>query len=222
MDFINQLNLTGEGCYAIVYNGAEIYDCFQQKVIYRTPIDGENARLLYDEARKWNAHCQYYDEQDRLVMEEFDDNSRFYVNRIHVPWYISRNFREEIPAHPVKMMLVDIHDHDRLDEFRKAHAEWAEGRFAMFFSNPAFLECVSPGTSKGTAIRFLAQMCKVPMEQTIAAGDSENDLSMIREAGIGCAMANADASIKEAADYVTQNDCDHSGIAEIIHRFMLG
>ncbi len=48
-----------------------------------------------------------------------------------------------------------------------------------------------------------------------------NDLTMIREAGIGCAVADAVPAVKEAADYVTVRDHNHSAIAEIAERFLL-
>ena len=36
---------------------------------------------------------------------------------------------------------------------------------------------------------------------------------MIEAAGVGCAMANAVPACKEAADYITEADCDHDGIS---------
>ena len=55
----------------------------------------------------------------------------------------------------------------------------------------------------------------------MSAGDQENDISMIEAAGVGCAMANAVPACKEAADYITEADCDHDGLAEIIEKFIL-
>ena len=60
----------------------------------------------------------------------------------------------------------------------------------------------------------------IPVSQTIAAGDECNDISMIRAAGTGCAVANALEEVKEAADYVTERDNNHSAIAEIVERFL--
>lgn len=57
---------------------------------------------------------------------------------------------------------------------------------------------------------------------SVAAGDEENDLEMIKAAGIGCAVANAVPSVKAAAAFVTHNDCEHDGIIEIIDRFVIG
>ncbi len=44
---------------------------------------------------------------------------------------------------------------------------------------------------------------------------------MIKTAGIDCAVANAMPSVKAAAAFVTQNDCEHDGIVEIIDRFVI-
>lgn len=90
-------------------------------------------------------------------------------------------------------------------------------------SSPAmeYLEHVAPGIDKGSAVRFLCEYTGIPLCNTIAAGDAENDISMIRAAHIGCAMRNAEEEVKQAADYITENDNNHDGVAEIIHKFVL-
>ena len=54
----------------------------------------------------------------------------------------------------------------------------------------------------------------------MACGDGENDLSMIRYAGLGIAMANAVESVKAAADFVTLSN-DEDGVAYVVERFVL-
>ena len=54
-----------------------------------------------------------------------------------------------------------------------------------------YLEMIPPAASKGAALRFLASHLGVPIEQVVAVGDQENDLEMIRVAGLGIAMAEA-------------------------------
>ena len=58
------------------------------------------------------------------------------------------------------------------------------------------------------------------MEQIIAVGDADNDESMIREAGLGIAMGNANESIKGLADVIVA-DNDHDGCAQAIDEFLL-
>ena len=58
-------------------------------------------------------------------------------------------------------------------------------------------------------------------DNLMACGDGLNDRSMIRYAGVGVAMQNAEPPVKEAADYVTEADNNHDGVAEAIEKFIL-
>ena len=58
----------------------------------------------------------------------------------------------------------------------------------------------------------------IPVEEFLAAGDSENDLEMIEAAGIGVAVANARDAVKAAADYVSEKG-DGDGFAEGVMRY---
>ena len=74
---------------------------------------------------------------------------------------------------------------------------------------------------KGTGLLALAKLLGIPQDATIAVGDADNDLGMLRAAGLGVAMGNANESARAAADAVVA-DNDHDGCAEAIHRFLLG
>ena len=53
-------------------------------------------------------------------------------------------------------------------------------------------------------------MLSIPIEQTVAVGDSENDISMIKAAGLGLAMANAPEQVKSCADKTICHCDDHA------------
>ena len=57
-------------------------------------------------------------------------------------------------------------------------------------------------------------------EQTMGFGDGENDMTMIRTAGIGVAMGNAVEALKAEADYVTVTN-DEDGVADAIEKLVL-
>ena len=81
-------------------------------------------------------------------------------------------------------------------------------------------EAMNKGVSKGNAVTILAEHYGIAREQIICIGDSENDLSMIKYAGLGVAMGNADQEVKAAAHYITDsNNCD--GVARVIEKFVL-
>ena len=56
----------------------------------------------------------------------------------------------------------------------------------------------------------------------VAVGDEGNDIAMFKVAGLGACMANARDEVKPFADYVTKNTNDQSGVAEVIHKFLIG
>ena len=82
-------------------------------------------------------------------------------------------------------------------------------------------EFTRAGVNKGTGLRFLAERLGVPMNLTMACGDSENDLSMFRAAQVAVAMENAKPAVKEESNYITLSN-DESGVAHAIEYFVFG
>ncbi|AKN29337.1 HAD family hydrolase [Clostridium carboxidivorans P7] len=83
------------------------------------------------------------------------------------------------------------------------------------------LEIMGIGSSKGTALKLLAKYYEIPIEQCIAIGNDENDISMIKAAGVGISMANGRNSLKQYANYITEKNNNNGGIGEIIEKFIL-
>lgn len=70
---------------------------------------------------------------------------------------------------------------------------------------------------KGEGLRFAAATMGVPLADTVAIGDSDNDLTMIEVAGVGIAMGNGEQCAKDAADWVA-DAVDASGLAHAFER----
>lgn len=87
-------------------------------------------------------------------------------------------------------------------------------------STPFNLELTHKGVSKGNGVEVVARYYGLKKEEIIAIGDSENDLTMIEYAGLGVAMGNAMAIVKEKADYITDTN-DRDGVAKVIQKFVL-
>lgn len=82
------------------------------------------------------------------------------------------------------------------------------------WSSATSMEITHTDATKGNAIDQLSRLLEIPPEQIMAIGDSGNDLTMLRRAGLGIAMGNAPEFVKEAADAVTEtNGRDGAAIA---------
>jgi len=80
------------------------------------------------------------------------------------------------------------------------------------------LEIMAGGVSKRRGLEECLEYFGGTMEETIAFGDAENDLEMLKAVGVGVAMGNAHASIQAEAPYVTES-VDEDGVARFLERF---
>ena len=93
-----------------------------------------------------------------------------------------------------------------------------QGRINIFRSEPYFLELVPQGIDKALSLAVLLKEIGVEHKEMIAIGDGYNDLSMIKFAGLGIAMGNAQEPVKKAADYITLSN-EEDGVAEALEHF---
>ena len=82
------------------------------------------------------------------------------------------------------------------------------------------LEVLPASVSKWTALQQLAAREGIMPADIIAVGDDENDIDMLRHAGLGIAMGNATETVKAAADHVTGSNAE-DGLVQAIERFVL-
>ena len=218
---VERLGFYRPGCYLICYNGGEVYDIGNEKTLYLKAIPMDLVKLCFDIAEEEDIYIQTYAGSDcRTVLAQrpsvfLDDYCRIQM----VDPLVTDDVMKVIDREPPKLLAIE-EDRPKLDRFRERVGKAAGDRLDLYMSTDTYLEVVPPGVSKGDAVRFLCEHLGVPIENSVAAGDAENDISMIREAGVGAAMANAEEAVKEAADYVTKRDNNHSGVGEILDKFI--
>lgn len=82
------------------------------------------------------------------------------------------------------------------------------------------IEITKKGVSKGSALKWLGEHLHIKTEEMIAFGDSGNDIEMLRTAGVGVAMGNAEKEAKKVADYVTLTN-NENGIAYALKKYQV-
>lgn len=123
---------------------------------------------------------------------------------------------DKLPVH--KLLLID--EPARITDARQDLSKLLDGQASITQALPIAIEILPHGASKGAGFRHLLESLDIPPENTMAVGDGENDIEMIRIAGIGVAMGNAPAHVKAAADAVVDLS-DKDGLAEALERFVL-
>ena len=119
---------------------------------------------------------------------------------------------------PVAKCLI-VGDPERLIPLESELCLQLQGRINVFRSEPYFLELVPQGIDKALSLGVLLEETGVKREEIIAMGDGYNDLSMIKFAGLGIAMGNAQEPVKKAADYINLSN-EEDGVAEAIEKFI--
>ena len=93
-------------------------------------------------------------------------------------------------------------------------------RINVYRSEAFYLELVPKGIDKAASLSRLLERTRIKQEEVIAIGDGFNDVSMIRFAGLGVAMANAQPPVKANADRITQYTNDEDGVARFIQEIL--
>ena len=140
----------------------------------------------------------------------------YYRRVIKTPLIVTDNVMQYITEPPSKMIAIELHDHDKQERFRKALQEMVGDKLTLLYSNPYYMEIFPSEAGKGSAVKRLADILEVDIRDTYAAGDEQNDISMIEAAGTGIAMINGTDIVKESADVITESDNDHDGLREFI------
>ncbi len=218
---VEKLGLTEPGCYAITSNGALIYDSYHKKTIFQTGVPRACLREAFDEAFRFGIHPQTYSDTGVLCEKDCPE-LQYYVKSNVITYKIVEDVTKALDFNPIKILFVDLHDRSRLEHFREHMKDFSRRyRLDMFFSCDQYLEFLPEGINKGSGIRFLCNYLNIPLDNTLAAGDAENDITMLQTVKLPCVMKNARPEMYPYGAYITEHDNNHSGIAEIIEKFML-
>ncbi|MBR1876476.1 MAG: HAD family phosphatase [Lachnospiraceae bacterium] len=208
------------GFYIIAYNGALIYDCAKGETVFTLPLERKYLRLIFDMAAKEHIHCHTYD-KEHVVSEYRTAMLEEYTRVIKMPPVVVDDVSAYLKTEPLKIICADLYDRSKLERFEEKIKPLVKGHLDSVFSNDRLLEYNACGASKGNAVLKLCDILGVKHENSIAAGDQANDISMLKCAGTGCAVNNAVDEVKAVADHITENDNNHGAVAEIINSFIL-
>lgn len=209
--------------YFVLCNGAEIYDKWEDKVLYRAEIPLEPALRIYDsltEHPEVYLDCYHSDgawarAEDYARIDEFveDQSHRNILRDTRTPVEEIRQLlvKRNKPVQKFQTIYKNTAIRDR--EMERIAALYPQMTVTSAYTYN--LEVNVPEASKGAGLLKLAQLLGLSREQTIAFGDGENDISMIQSAGIGYAMDNAPDGVKAQADKIAPPNTE-DGVACVL------
>lgn len=210
-----------EGSYVISYNGGCVNRVGQDQplVSHRLPFERARALFAYGQERGLCMHV-YTVTGDlwiyNMVPKEHDYLEGFEVYDLRSDRTL--DFARDIPL--IKVLYVIPGDLEGLHALREGMPRDITDGTETTYSSQRYLEFIPQGISKGGGLSDLADYLGLDLAQTIACGDAENDVQMLRTAGVGVAVATADPAAAAAADYQTKTGYDQGILPEVIERFL--
>ncbi len=218
LERIVKLGLNFPDTYAIAFNGGLIYDVEAKKELRSVKLPQNIVRKVISIADSFGVHAHCYTNTS-IVGTSVDEELKFYRSRIDMPFIEVKDIADYLTDGSFKVQLIDLKDKNKLISLREAILRELHDVVDTCFSNDYYLEILPKGISKGDAVSFLASYLPLPISHTFAAGDEDNDISMIKAAGHGIAMINGTEETKAAADIITKLDNNHDGLIEIIEKY---
>lgn len=169
----------------------------------------------------------YYGRAFRSLLRRMEQNGRIIMDETAEGYFYLDSRAEwervlETETLPVaKVVLYPSHDISDLLLYwltDMGHFELAPS--VMFGGELHDIEINRRGVNKGQSLRWLAKRLGCTMENVVAIGDSDNDLTMLRAAGLGIAMGNAAKNVRLTADAVTASNAE-CGVAQAVERYIL-
>ncbi len=215
---VRELGLEG---LVIAYQGSVIADIESGKIIKRSGMPYESMVEICRTLEELNRPVNIYADNDLYTDIPKDNEFLQLYERIvgveaeFIDGKISDFVEKKKLFCQKAAVLVNKNERDGLyNELQKRLG----GKFDVTCSASVLVE-ISPITdNKGEALKFLAEHYNIPIEKTVAAGDNLNDLPMIKVAGVGVAVDNADRRLKAEADFVSVSN-NEGALAQIIEKF---
>ncbi len=215
---IDRIGLSLPGMFFISTNGNAVYDCDHRRYLMQKTVPVDIAQGVIDLAHGHGLHIQSYTDSC-VVCEQNDPEIAFYQKATGMDAIFTPDIMGTVQKPPGKLLAISLENRSRLEPLRRDVLERYGDTITALYSCDEYLEFFDKTAGKGNAARYVCEHLHTPLSRAVAVGDAENDISMLEAAGTGAAMANADPQVKEHADFVTQRDNDHDGLAEVLLRY---
>ncbi len=194
-------------------NGGGIYDRINKKYLWNVFLPDEAIELvravdkeLPEIGIQFNTEKEVYFNKDNAAMVRF--RQRTGLSNVYCPF-------EEVKE-PVLKVVFAHNEEEKIIALKELLNNHPNSNYVDFIRSELMLyEILPKGVNKGTALKKMTEILAVDANKTIAVGDYYNDVSMLKIAKCGIAVANAVDDVKKVAKYTTVTN-NENAIAVII------
>lgn len=203
--------------YLLAFNGGKIIHMQTGECIFERHLPAHIPRRLWKDAKEHGVGIAAY-EKGVILAGTLPDRYLEMESRIsRMPIEYHENLGTE--ANLVVNQCILTGDPDTLERIEPTLYRRYFHEAEIFHSEPFYLEVSPKNVDKAYGLQYLLRILGISRERMVCCGDSYNDIRMLQYAGKGIAMKNAPEDVKMVADFVTENDNDHDGIAEVVRSF---
>jgi len=194
-------------------NGGGIYDSCENKYLWNIALPEDVFELVREVEKQLpemgiqlNTEKEIYFHRDNSAMKVFRKITGLPDTYCHCDMVTE-------PVLKIVFSYEDVNEINNLSELLNNHPK--ASNFDFIRSEKYLYEILPKGISKGNVLCKMAELLNIDINKTIAVGDYNNDISMLKAAGISFAVANAVPEAKNSADYITVSNDEHA-IAAIV------
>ena len=185
--------------------------------LYQKNLDETRAKQVIQWAKKNNAHINLYID-DVLYVENDDIAIKRYTGERYIPYEVCSFDNLEI-KNVNKILAIDFDNPEKVSGWVQVLRQLMPELYIVK-STPHFCEISNPEAKKSCAVEFLQSYWKLRKEEILCIGDQNNDIELLKAAGIAVAMGNGTEELKKNAHFITDT-IDNDGFVKAMERFCL-
>jgi Cof subfamily protein (haloacid dehalogenase superfamily) len=216
---LDTLNMENE--YTVCCSGSKIYENKDNKLIYIKYLNDNIVSEIFEFGKNYPDMFIIFDTLEGVYIyneEKIDIKNDFGT-------YKYRKLEKLEDKKELKIIRIvfscknGVYLNKILNEIK--NKKLFDNKVDYFLTQNQFLEFNVLGVNKGEALKWLCNYLKIDISESIAIGDSFNDESMIKIAGLGACVKSADDYIKKISKYVCEKDYFEGSVKEVIEKFVL-
>ncbi len=207
--------------YALCCNGGAVYDYRENRYVYEDAIPYELALQVLDHVKHLPVFESVAINGERIGRGNDKGEVCDYIRQVAAKGVLfnikgAADVKEAFAERHLDAQKMLLYPAEYADKEQVMNdLQTAFPKLEVSSSGPKFIEVNSPGVDKGKALQEFCRMMEIPIEESIAFGDAENDISMLRAVGTAVVMENGTPETKKYADIICTSNND-DGVAKMI------